>query len=126
MTTITAGMLLRFIEAALAAAPTLLIGAVVAGVLRHLVGTERTRQLFGGETWRGQLKAWAWGMLLPVCSLGVFPIMAELRRSKVSTGSIITFALTAPLFNPLSLLYGFSLATPGMVFAFAFASLIIV
>ena len=120
------GGLLRVGQAILAAAPTLLVGFVVSGVFRKLLGAPLTRQVFGGSTWRSLPQAWAWGMLLPVCSLGVIPVAYELRRAGLSGGAILTFALTAPLFNPLSLLYGLTLSSPGVLLAFAFASLLVV
>ena len=120
------GGLLRFCEAALAAGPTLLVGLIVAGVFRKLLGTEATRRAFGGNSWRSLPQAWLWGMLLPVCSLGVIPVAYELRRAGLSGGSVLAFALTAPLFNPLSLLYGLTLSSPTVLVVFALASLLVV
>ena len=120
------GGLLRFGEALLAGAPTLLVGLFVAGVFRRLIGAETTRKLFGGATWRSLPQAWIWGMLLPVCSIGVIPVAYELRRAGLKGGTILAFALTAPLFNPLSLLYGLTLSTPVTILAFAGGSLVVV
>lgn len=120
------GGLLRFGQAALAGAPTLLVGLFVAGVFRRLLGPEATLRAFGGNTWRSLPQAWLWGMLLPVCSLGVIPVAYELRRSGLSGGAILAFALTAPLFNPLSLLYGLTLSAPIVIVAFALCSLLVV
>ena len=120
------GGLLRFGEAALAGAPTLLVGLFVAGVFRKLIGEKNTLKLFGGTGWRSLPQSWLWGMLLPVCSIGVIPVAYELRRAGLRGGSILAFALTAPLFNPLSLLYGLTLSTPFVILAFAFGSLIVV
>ncbi len=120
------GGMLRFAQATLAAAPTLLVGLIVAGVFRKLLGPDATRRAFGGDSWRSLPQAWLWGMLLPVCSLGVIPIAYELRRSGLSGGTILAFCLTAPLFNPLSLLYGLTLSSPTVLMAFAFSSLLVV
>ncbi|MEM6328856.1 MAG: permease [Planctomycetota bacterium] len=120
------GGVLRFCQAALAAGPTLLVGLLVAGVLRKLLGPEATLRAFGGRGVRSLPQAWLWGMLLPVCSLGVIPIAYELRRSGLSGGAILAFALTAPLFNPLSLLYGLTLSSPVVLVVFALASLVVV
>ncbi|MEM8680282.1 MAG: permease, partial [Planctomycetota bacterium] len=120
------GGLLRFGEAALAGAPTLLVGLLVAGVFRKLMGPEAVVRLFGGTGWRSLPQSWLWGMLLPVCSLGVIPIAYELRRAGLKGGAILAFALTAPLFNPLSLLYGLTLSTPMVIIAFACGSLLVV
>ncbi len=120
------GGLVRFGEAALAGAPTLLVGLFVAGVFRRLLGPELTFKIFGGKSWRSLPQAWFWGMLLPVCSIGVIPIAYELRRAGLRGGAILAFALTAPLFNPLSLLYGLTLSTPIVILTFALGSLIVV
>lgn len=120
------GAALRFAQALLQAAPTILIGLVVAGVLRRLLGYDGTRRLFGDNSWRSLPQAWAVGMLLPVCSLGVIPVLREMRRAGVSGGAILAFGLTAPLFNPISVLYGLTLADPVVILTFSFCSLVIV
>ncbi len=120
------GGLVRFGEALLAGAPTLLVGLFVAGVFRKLIGPAVTFRIFGGTSWRSLPQAWLWGMLLPVCSIGVIPVVYELRRAGLKGGAILAFALTAPLFNPLSLLYGLTLSTPIVILSFAMGSLIVV
>jgi len=120
------GGLLRFGEAALAGAPTLLVGLFVAGTFRKLLGPQLTFKIFGGTSWRSLPQAWFWGMLLPVCSIGVIPVAYEMRRVGLKGGAILAFALTAPLFNPLSLLYGLTLSTPIVLLSFALGSLLVV
>jgi len=120
------GAVLRLTQAAIMAAPTILVGLVVAAVFHRLLGQHNTRRLFGCGTWRELPQAWLVGMLLPVCSLGVIPIVRQMRRSGVSVGAILAFAMTAPLFNPLSLLYGLTLSEPFVILTFAFCSMIIV
>lgn len=120
------GGLLRFTQALFQAAPTILIGLVVAGVFRRLLGYENTRRVFGGDTWRSLPQAWAVGMLLPVCSLGVIPVVREMKKAGVPTGATLAFGMTAPLFNPISVLYGLTLADPLVICTFCFFSLLIV
>lgn len=120
------GGVVRFVQAVAEGAPTFLVGVIVAGVFRRLVGPEGTRKLFGGGTVRSLLQSWGIGMLLPVCSLGVIPVAYEMRRAGVSGGAILAFALTAPLFNPLSLLYGLTLSAPIVIVSFALCSLLLV
>jgi hypothetical protein len=121
-----AGGLLRLIEGAAAAAPTLVVGLAIAAIFRFYLGPDGTRKLFGGESLRSLPQSWAVGMLLPVCSIGVIPILAEMHRARVRPGALSAFALSAPLFNPLSLLYGLTLARPMIVLFFAFGSLLVV
>ncbi|MBM82786.1 MAG: hypothetical protein CMJ78_19670 [Planctomycetaceae bacterium] len=126
MDTVFWGALLRFAQAFIQATPTILVGLIVAGVFRRLLGYEGTRRLFGNNSRRSLLQAWAVGMLLPVCSLGVIPVMREMRRAGVSGGAILAFGLTAPLFNPISVLYGLTLSDPIVILTFSFCSLLIV
>ncbi len=117
---------LRFSEALLQAAPTILVGLLVAAIVRRFLGYKLTFDLFGGNSRRGLFQAWLIGMLLPICSLGAIPVIRELRRAGLAGGTIMAFALAAPLFNPLSLLYGLTLSEPRTIIAFAFCSLIVV
>jgi uncharacterized protein len=113
-------------QALLQATPTILVGVLVAGVFRRLLGHAGTRRLFGENTRRALLQAWLIGMLLPVCSLGVIPVVRELRRAGVSAGRSWPSRLTAPLFNPISVLYGLTLSEPVVIVTFCFCSLVIV
>jgi hypothetical protein len=65
-------------------------------------------------------------MLLPVCSLGVIPVMIQMRRSGISGGTILAFGLTAPLFNPISVMYGLTLSDPRAIIVFCICSLTII
>jgi len=108
------------------ASPFVLAGLMTTAVLRTFFGTEGTRRLFGEGTRSALLRAWLLGMLLPVCSLGVIPVVRELRRARIRGGTVLAFAMSGPLFNPLSLLYGLTLSEPVAILTFAFCSLIIV
>jgi len=120
------GFCLRLIQSLAQAAPFILTGLFIAAVFRRFIGYEKTRSLFGGSTGASLFKAWLIGMLLPVCSLGVIPVVIELRRAGVKGGTILAFAMSAPLFNPLSLLYGLTLSEPVAILSFAGCSLVIV
>jgi uncharacterized membrane protein YraQ (UPF0718 family) len=118
------GMLVRTGQVAIEASPTLLCGLLVAGVMRRMLGAEGTRRLFGGSGWKGLLRAWGVGTVLPVCSLGVIPIAREMRRAGVPSGTMLALVLAAPHINPLSLLYGLTLSEPIVVVCFAAGSLL--
>ena len=117
---------MRCVQSLAQAAPFILTGFFIAAIFRRFIGYDRTRALFGGSTAASLFKAWLIGMLLPVCSLGVIPVIIELRRAGVKGGTILAFAMSAPLFNPLSLLYGLTLSEPVAILSFAGCSLIIV
>ncbi len=118
------GFLVRFGQAALEASLTVVVGLIVAGVLRRMVGPAGTRRLFGRGV-SGLFRGWLAGMLLPVCSLGVIPVAWEMRRAGVPGGTVLSFVLAAPLLNPISFLYGLTLAEPFVICCFAAASLLL-
>lgn len=118
------GFLLRCGQGAIEAALTLLVGVVVAGVFRRMLGPAGTRRLFGTGP-KGLFRGWLAGMLLPVCALGVIPVAREMRRSGVPGGTVLAFVLAAPLLNPLSFLYGLTLAEPVVIVTFAALSLVL-
>ncbi len=126
METASWGALLRLLQTMSLAAPTVLIGVFVAAVLQQMVGPERTRRLFGDGHWSSIPLAWLIGMGLPVCSLGCLPILFYLRRSGVTTGAILAFAISAPLFNPISILWGLTLSDPIVIVTFSGISLVVV
>ena len=119
------GFVLRVGQALIEASPTILCGFVVAAIFRRMVPVEATRKLFGSDSWTSLPRAWLIGTLLPVCSFGVIPVARELRRAGVKSGTVLTFALTAPLLNPLSILYGLTLSDPFVILCFVAASMIV-
>jgi uncharacterized protein len=120
------GALTRMIQAGIHASPTIVVGIFVAAVFRCVLGRNQTFHVFGGHTWRQIPQAWGMGMLLPVCSLGAIPVMSELRKASLVGGTIIAFGLTAPIFNPVSVLYGLSLSHPVVMATICICSLLIV
>lgn len=126
MDVILAGGLIRALQGLASAAPTLIVGLFIAAVFRYYLGQAGTQRLFGGDGLRSLPQAWLVGMLLPVCSIGVIPIIREMKRMGLRPGAITAFALSAPLFNPLSLLYGLTLSRPFVIIGFALGSLLVV
>ncbi len=120
------GFAVRLVQSLAQAAPFILTGFFVAAVFRRFIGYKKLRQVFGGSEMSSLFKAWVIGMLLPVCSLGVIPVIVEMRRAGIKGGTILAFAMSAPLFNPLSLLYGLTLSEPIAILSFAACSLVIV
>lgn len=126
LSTVLWGACLRILQAALQAAPFIFTGLCITGLLHRLMGQGHTRWLFGSNSIASLFQSWLIGMLLPGCSLGVIPIVKQLRRSGIAVGTIFAFALSSPLFDPLSMLYGLTLSKPFTIIAFAFCSLIVV
>lgn len=90
-------------------APTMLAGVAIAAWLRLIAKPETVAAWFAGEGWTGTLKAMAIGCCMPLCALGVLPVLAELEGFGVSLRRRLVLWLTVPLLNPLTLLYGLSI-----------------
>ncbi len=121
-----AGAGLRLSQVIIYSSLWIVSGCVIAAIFRRMLGSEKTRQIFGNGTRWGLAAGWLIGMLLPVCSLGVIPIVRELNRAGVNRGTIVAFGLTAPLFNPMSVLYGLTLSDPIAILSFSLCALVIV
>jgi uncharacterized membrane protein YraQ (UPF0718 family) len=120
------GAALRMIQALLQGSPFIFTGLCITGMLSRLMGHADTKRLFGSNSLSSLMQSWLIGMLLPGCSLGVIPICRQLRASGIAIGTIFAFALSSPLFDPLSLLYGLTLSKPFTILAFAGCSLVVV
>jgi uncharacterized membrane protein YraQ (UPF0718 family)/copper chaperone CopZ len=77
-------------------APYLLLGFFVAGVLSVLISPEWVERHLGGTGFGQVFKASLFGVPLPLCSCGVLPVAAGLRRQGASRGATTSFLLSTP------------------------------
>jgi hypothetical protein len=77
-------------------APYLLLGFFFAGVLSILISAEWVERHLGGRGLGQVLKASLFGVPLPLCSCGVLPVGASLRRQGASRGATTAFMLSTP------------------------------
>lgn len=112
----TVVQLLRDFWAVLAEmSPYLLLGFAAAGVLNVLISRRLVEKHLGGEGFLASLKAAAFGVPMPLCSCGVIPVSAELRRSGSGKGPTLSFLIATPQTGVDSILVTWSLM--GWVFA---------
>ncbi|MEM9412178.1 MAG: permease [Planctomycetota bacterium] len=123
---VLSGISLRLTETIVNSAVWIVIGCFIAAVFQRMLGPEKVCRIFGNGTRWSLLSGWLMGMLLPVCSLGVIPVVREMHRAGVSRGTIVAFGLTAPLFNPMSILYGLTLSDPLAILSFSLCALAVV
>jgi uncharacterized membrane protein YraQ (UPF0718 family) len=120
---IGAGLFLRTATVLIEAAPYLLLGFLLAGLAAEAVGVAGVRWCLGGGRVAAAGKAWAVGLALPVCALGVLPLAEELRRAGVRRSALISFILAAPMFHPASLAFGLSVLEPSSLLFLVMSSL---
>ncbi|MGF1452006.1 MAG: SO_0444 family Cu/Zn efflux transporter [Opitutales bacterium] len=77
-------------------APYLLIGFALAGLLGQLVPRDVIQRHLSGRSVGSVLKAVVFGAPLPICSCGVIPLAAGLRRQGASRGATAAFVATTP------------------------------
>jgi uncharacterized membrane protein YraQ (UPF0718 family)/copper chaperone CopZ len=95
--------------------PYLLLGFAAAGGLSVFLSTSTVERHLGGEGGLASLKAALFGVPLPLCSCGVIPVSASLRRSGAGKGPTTAFLLSTPQTGVDSILVTYSLL--GWVFA---------
>ncbi|HOE37345.1 MAG TPA: permease [Kiritimatiellia bacterium] len=77
-------------------APWVLGGFAIAGVLSLWLNARVVRKHFGGARFSAILKAVALGVPLPVCSCGVIPLGASLRKHGAGKGPTAAFLMSTP------------------------------
>jgi uncharacterized protein len=89
-------LILSFWQALGQMAPYLIFGFLVAGFLSMLVKPQMVERHLGGKGFKPVLKAAAFGVPLPLCSCGVLPVSASLRRHGASRGATAAFLISTP------------------------------
>jgi uncharacterized membrane protein YraQ (UPF0718 family) len=95
-------------------APYILFGLIFAGFLHELVPESIVKNHLGKDSIVSVIKSTVFGIPLPVCSCGVIPLAAGIKKSGASNGSTLSFLISTPITGVDSIL-----ATYGM-FGWAF------
>ena len=93
-------------------APYLLFGFAVAGILSVLISQEKIERHLGAKGLLPVLKASLFGVPLPLCSCGVIPVAASLRKHGAGRGATMAFLLSTPQTGADSILVTYSLLGP--------------
>ncbi len=95
-----------------AMSPYLLLGMFVAGILHAYLGPAFISRHLGGTGFASILKATIFGIPLPVCSCGVIPVAASLKKEGASRSSTLSFLVSTPTTGVDSILATYSLMGP--------------
>ncbi len=93
-------------------APYLLFGFLVAGVLSVWLSPAWLERHLGGRGLGPIVKASLFGVPLPLCSCGVIPVSASIRRSGASRASTASFLLSTPQTGVDSILITYAMLGP--------------
>lgn len=105
----------NFIDLFLESAPWLLLGFVIAGLLKGMVPSNfLSRHLGGRGTWT-TVKAAFIGAPLPLCSCGVVPAALGLRKSGASKNATVSFLVATPETGVDSVTVTYALLGPVMM-----------
>lgn len=96
-------------------APYLLFGFLMAGLLSAFISADLIKRHLGGRGILQVFKAALLGMPMPLCSCGVIPVAASLRKHGASSGATIAFLITTPHTGIDNILVVYGLL--GLVFA---------
>jgi uncharacterized membrane protein YraQ (UPF0718 family) len=113
----------NFIELSAEASPWLLIGLLIAGLMKAWVPTDMLSKHLG----KGKLaviKAALIGAPLPLCSCGVIPVATELRRSGASASATASFLVATPETGIDSVSISYALLGPVFAIYRPFAAII--
>ncbi|MDZ7796262.1 MAG: permease [Candidatus Marinimicrobia bacterium] len=96
-------------------APYLLLGFLIAGILKYSFRPGRLRYYLGGANLRSVLYASLLGVPMPLCSCGVIPTGVSLYRNGASKGAAQSFLISTPQTGVDSIMVTYSLL--GLPFA---------
>lgn len=96
------------------AAPFVLFGLALAGVLHVTLSRRTVERWMGGRGLGAAAKAAAFGVPLPICSCGVVPVSIELQRKGASRPASLSFLVTTPESSADAVLLTWGLLGPVM------------
>ncbi|MHB0776611.1 SO_0444 family Cu/Zn efflux transporter [Halomonas sp. WWR20] len=94
------------------AAPWLILGLIVAGLMQALIPSGQLARHLGGEGIWPAVKAALLGAPLPLCSCGVIPAAVGLRRAGASRGATSSFLIATPETGVDSIAISYALLGP--------------
>ena len=92
--------------------PYLLLGFLMAGILYILIPGELIYKHFSSNSLSGVTKASLFGVPLPLCSCGIIPVAAYLRKEGAGKPSTLAFLTSTPTTGIDSILATYSLLGP--------------
>jgi len=105
-------------------APYMVIGLALGGLLRMFLSPDTVAHHLGRGRFLPVFKAALFGIPLPICSCGVLPAAAALKRQGANNGAITAFMISTPESGIDSIAISYALLDPIMTVARPVAALI--
>ena len=93
----------------IAAAPYVVLGFIIAGVLHQWVPRDLLQRHLGGRGVLTLFKGLGIGAVLPICSCGTIPLGIGLHRCGAAIGTILAFMTSSPILSPVVVLVSLKL-----------------
>ncbi|OUS05971.1 hypothetical protein A9Q81_04310 [Gammaproteobacteria bacterium 42_54_T18] len=107
-------LFVNFYSLSLESAPFLVLGLVIAGLIKAWVPTESVAKQLGGSGIWPITKAALIGAPLPLCSCSVIPVTLGIHRSGASKGATVSFLVATPETGADSIAISYALLGPFM------------
>ena len=101
-----------------------LLGLIIGGLLKAFLNPAAVARHLGRGRFSPVFKAALWGVPLPLCSCGVLPAAAALRRQGASRGATTAFLIATPESGVDSMAITYALLDPLMTLARPLAALV--
>ncbi len=92
-----------------AMAPFILFGLFIAGILHEIIPLGFIQKHLGKSSISSVVKSTVFGIPLPVCSCGVIPLAAALKKEGASKGAVLSFLISTPITGVDSILATFGI-----------------
>ncbi len=91
----------RFLGIFIEAAPFLLLGSVVSGLIEAFISPQDITRLIPKRVLPSTIAGTLMGFVFPVCECGVVPVVRRLYSKGLPMGVGVAFLLAAPVMNPI-------------------------
>lgn len=117
-------LLNNLLELSLEAAPWLLLGILVGGILKAWIPTDLMQRHLGGKGIMPVIKAALLGAPLPLCSCGVIPAALAIRKAGASKRATVSFLVSTPETGVDSVSISYALLGPFMAIVRPIAAIV--
>lgn len=94
-------MIITLLNTLLESAPYVVLGFIIAGILKFYVPQNILQKHLGARTSSALVKSVGIGSILPLCSCGTIPLGIGLYRSGAAIGNILAFMTSTPILSPV-------------------------